>query len=214
MSRDQDLRDTTLIYTRFSGDDLSGSDFSRADLRNTRWDESTLVDVNFERANLAGADFSQADLTRANFKQANLTGCRFDDAILTGTMLEENKRIPAEGHISLKSVFASRIDVVIDRNGNETPVGDEYFYAFVPADRLYVGARSSAPVFSVDPDSPQHPGVLFYTWEKARRLAKSGSVARVRILTDDALAVGGTYRCRSYEVVSIITPEGEQADGK
>lgn len=68
----------------FGGDNLAGTDFSKADLTGAKFTKTTLRPTDGEGANAAGPSFIGAQLIRASFEGAALAGARFSGANLFG----------------------------------------------------------------------------------------------------------------------------------
>ena len=73
-----------LRFADFSGDELSGGNFTGADLRNVNFQQADLENATFVGANIANTDFSDADLTGAN-----LNGTQFQTAIFCNTVMPD-----------------------------------------------------------------------------------------------------------------------------
>jgi hypothetical protein len=84
-----------------------------------------------------------------------------------------------------------------------------YVYAYRTARSLHVGSTEyrsgqtyTAPVFSVDSDSPCHPGIYLAPRAWLDREYPREPIVRVRARVEDTLAVaGGKYRARQIEVL-------------
>ena len=88
-------------YENYSGENISGQDFSGYSHNNSIWVDAIAVgtifstqgretsyeNASFKSANLSNASFIRADLTGANLDGADFTGARLDYAILTDSII-------------------------------------------------------------------------------------------------------------------------------
>lgn len=89
-----DFSNHELADSDFSGASLAGCDFSNAELERSTFigaslsgvdfSNSDLDNSNFAGASLTGCDFSNADLENSDFEGARITGCNFDNADTDG----------------------------------------------------------------------------------------------------------------------------------
>jgi uncharacterized protein YjbI with pentapeptide repeats len=89
-----DFSNHELADSDFSGASLSGCDFSNAELERSTFKGASLSGVDFSHADLensdftgaslTGCDFSNADLEDSDFQGARVTGCDFDNADTDG----------------------------------------------------------------------------------------------------------------------------------
>ncbi len=70
----------------FTGQNLTGHDFSNQDLREAVFTGAILVGANFSRACLDGATLDRADLTQANFRYAHMEGASLKRTYLDRTI--------------------------------------------------------------------------------------------------------------------------------
>lgn len=89
-----DFSNEDLSGSNFSGCSISGCDFSNADVEKSSFDGSALTGCDFSNADLqessfvgarlSGCDFGNADLDDADFTDARVTGCDFRNASTDG----------------------------------------------------------------------------------------------------------------------------------
>jgi len=77
-----DFSGQSLTGVDFSNHELADSDFSGASLSGCDFSNAELERSTFKGASLSGCDFSNADLENSDFAEASLTGCDFSNADL------------------------------------------------------------------------------------------------------------------------------------
>jgi len=77
-----DFSGQSLTGVDFSNHELADSDFSGASLSGCDFSNAELERSTFKGASLSGVDFSNADLENSDFTGASLTGCNFSNADL------------------------------------------------------------------------------------------------------------------------------------
>lgn len=102
------------VRFRFSGEDLSGLDFSNANLDHAIMEECNLSKATFYETNLAGSSFANSDLRGAHFQKANLRYSHFEGAFLKDARLSQTKTEGLHGKqvISIQISLTKENDVL------------------------------------------------------------------------------------------------------
>lgn len=79
-----DFSNHELADSDFSGASLSGCDFSNAELERSTFKGASLSGVDFSNADLENSDFAGASLTGCDFSNSNLEDSNFDGARVSG----------------------------------------------------------------------------------------------------------------------------------
>jgi len=72
-----DFSGQSFVGVNVSGCDLSDCDFSGCSITGSNFSGSNLSDADFRNCSITGASFAHCDITDADFSNASLTGCNF-----------------------------------------------------------------------------------------------------------------------------------------
>lgn len=196
----QQLRQIELSHSNCDKARFSRVWFGCGKLRHT-----SLVGADFYRADIQDVDFSYSNCSNAEFRLSGLAGAKFKFANLQGTCLDPKAAIPA---ITDERLIAYDLELrVVD--------GLEYVYgwrtqtsASVGAAKYRTGRSYTAPVFSVCPFTPCHPGIYMAGLPQMRQEYSLRKIWRCRCLRSDLHHAAGKFRCRRLEIL----PKSEQPD--
>ena len=180
-----DLREADLRSGLFTNAIFWKSDLTRADL----WG-ACLIGGNLRHCTLRGADLSVTDLTWTSFDGADLTGTVLDPAA------EPNQR----------GEFREVDGECVGYRTRTSPFMGSAIYED--------GEKYRAPVFSVCPAMPCHPGLyVCATVDEVRREHPTGEMIEVRFRRRDLHQAGPKdyikHRVRAFRVVGAV----ERGDG-
>jgi uncharacterized protein YjbI with pentapeptide repeats len=190
-----DLRDATLTGADLRGADLRGADLSDADLRGANLGGADLRGADLRGANLYSADLSCADLGGANLSRANLRAAEVRGAKLRDTCLA-----PGAGCLAPPS------DAQIEEAGLE--LRGSLVYGWRTKTSQHCGSTTyetgncyEAPVFSVDHDTPCHPGIYLAGKAWLKDKYPDEELVRCRCNRLDLVKAGDKWRTRKLWVV-------------
>jgi hypothetical protein len=189
--RDLDLKDADLTSAYLVSAELMGATFTRAflryaDLTGANFTDTDLTGAQLEHSKLADADFTGAILTNTNLMGTRLTG-----TVLTDTCLDPEAIIP------------SLIDEEIMAAGLE--MDGEWVYGWRTEQSQFVGSTKYVPreepyiahVFSVDQNTPCHPGIylashgwLDYHYKRRK------PIVRCHCKRDELIHAGDKWRAK------------------
>ena len=193
-----DLRSAILRGADLSGADLSHADLCGADLSDADLSDAGLCGADLSGANLNGADLSHAILSGANLSDADLSGAdlsgaNLSDADLSGTCLDPNAPVP---EIPDSAIFTAGLEIRGDQIwGWRTAESRRADARYEP-----LAAPYEAHAFSIDANTPCHPGIYFAGPDYVRSEYPGAEFVRCYCLRSE-LVHADKWRCKRLWVV-------------
>jgi hypothetical protein len=174
------LKRADLCGAHLYGADLRGADLRGADLRG----------ANLYGANLRGADLNRADLSKTNLKRADLREADLSETCLSPTATLETPTLTEISEAGLT-------------NDGEYVYGYRTLESQHCGNTTYTPGEHKAPYFSVDRNTPCHPGIYFATrdWLFTHDYSLV-SLVIVRARINETVHAGDKWRARRIWVLN------------
>jgi hypothetical protein len=174
-----DLRGANLQGADMRGADLGRANLGRADLGHADMRGADLGRADLGHADMRGADLGRANLGRADMRDANLTGTCLDPANTVPTLTDEE--IAAAGLIVDGDLVRGWRTSVSQVCGNTS---------YEP------GSHHVAPWFSIDSETPYHPGIYLASQEWLASNHPGASIVPCHCLRSELVHAGDKFRTK------------------